>query len=260
MSLSPILPPPSWLSFLFKPDLWHTQLILGFINRPANHHTRCPLQALTTRPSLWTPPADCPADCPADPLADLPADLSATPASGFVAEDITPPCASSTPHAHPSIEDSILHGSNYDQKLLLKFSSPAPSPPTPRLSSPPASPVVPYKSTSPFDELNELDFLPVASLSPPPTFTCRRPNLRSIPVLCLGIRHTTPFEPSECCRKLSPARSYFNLENATFIEAVRSAPFVPSSITHGYSETPGPLYVPYIDPPIDSSVSIFSPR
>jgi hypothetical protein len=155
----------------------------------------------------------------------------------------------------PSIEDSILHGSNYDQKLLLKFSSPAPSPPTPRLSSPPASPIVPYKSTSPFDELNELDFLPVASLSPPPTFTCRRPNLRSTPVLRLGIRHTTPFEPSECCRRLSPAISYLNLENATFIKAFRSAPFLPSSVTHGYSETPGPLFAPYIDPPIDSSVS-----
>jgi hypothetical protein len=79
--------------------------------------------------------------------------------------------------------------------------------------------------------------------------------LKLSPALCLGIRHTTPFKPSECCRKLSPAISYLNLENATFIEAVRAAPFVPSSVTHGYSETPGPLFAPYIDPPIDSSVS-----
>jgi hypothetical protein len=73
------------------------------------------------------------------------------------------------------------------------------------------------------------------------------------------IRHTTPLQPPDSCRPLSPASSFFNYENATFIDAVRSAPFVPSSTTLGYSEASGPLYAPYIDPPIAFADSPLSP-
>jgi hypothetical protein len=97
----------------------------------------------------------------------------------YIVEDAPPP-ACSIPLTPPLNEDPILNGSNYDQRLLIKFSSPAPSPPTPRISSPPASPTVPFKSTSPFDQLEELDFLPVITPHPP---TCRRPNLKLLPAL-----------------------------------------------------------------------------
>jgi hypothetical protein len=152
---------------------------------------------------------------PTLPVAvDLPFPVQAPVANAildnYIVEDALPP-ASSIPLSPSTNDVPILNGSNYDQKLLIKFSSPAPSPPTPRISSPPPSPTTPFKSTSPFDQLEEPDFLPVITPRPngplvpskastsPPTFSCHRPTLSLLPALRLGIRHTTPFKPSECC-------------------------------------------------------------
>jgi hypothetical protein len=216
---------------------------LGFINRPADHDLRCPLQVLTvpTRPSLMTP--DVTVRLPTLPVAADP-HSPIQPTVANVLENALL-SAASIPMSPPTNDVPVLHGSNYDQKLLIKFSSPPPSPPTPLISSPPPSPSTPFKSTSPFDQLEELDFLPVITPRPdgpvvpsrestfPPTFSCRRPTLSLTPALRLGIRHTTPFKPSECCRALSPVITFLDLENANFINAIREAPFVSNSATHG---------------------------
>jgi hypothetical protein len=66
----------------------------------------------------------------------------------------------------------------------------------------------------------------------------------------MGVRHTS-CPPPDTCRVIKEASCFFTYENATFIDSVRTAPFVSSSATLDYSEALGPIQVPYVDPPMD---------
>jgi hypothetical protein len=169
------------------------------------------------------------------------------------------------------------HGSSYDQKLIDQFFPPASKPlmcrpcavhvPCPHVPSRPSSPMVPHK-----DEANQLDFEPVFSKSKSKS-TPIELNYSNLPTN-IGTRLKTCLPPDNYTSRLfisknakeqersCPGKAQIKdtssfstfdnaFDNATFVDSVRNAPFIPSSSTLDYSEALDPIQVPYLDPPMD---------
>jgi hypothetical protein len=140
------------------------------------------------------------------------------------------------------------HGSSYDQKILTEL-LPVSRPPIPHVQPLSSNPIVPIS-----DEVKLLEFEPVSSES---SSTPTRPVPSNLPKN-MGIRHKAGLPPDKC-RILEDASSSFSYENANFVEAVRNAPFIPSSATLDYSEPLRQIQIPYVDPPIEFADSASAP-